>query len=80
MKVGDLVRYDPIFNDVNDWRIYVNREQKSAPGLIIKKRFEGPHLRSVYEVRWKNGTISLESEETLLIFRRSTFSEKDVQE
>ena len=78
MKVGDLVIYDSMFNNVNDWRVYVTSQDKKSPGLVIKKLFSESSLQTLFEVRWKNGIISIEDSQSLLIFRGDIFNEKEI--
>ena len=78
MKVGDLVIYDSMFNNVNDWRVYITSQDKKSPGLVIKKLFSESNLQTLFEVRWKNGIISIEDSQSLLIFRGDIFNEKEV--
>jgi len=78
MKVGDLVSYNHIFNDVNDWKVYNTSHNKKAPGIVIKKMFGESNLETFFEVRWKNGTTSFEDSQSLLLIRGDIFNEKEM--
>jgi len=73
-----LVIYNSMFDDINDWRVYITSKDKKTPGLVIKKLFSESNLQTLFEVRWKNGAISIEDSQSLLTFRGDIFNEKEI--
>ena len=60
IKVGSLVKYIPSPSSLFKWKVYIFKQGRKAPGLVLREINEKGTTTRRFEIRWQSGKVTEE--------------------